>query len=172
MATAVDPVEDLHLTTAGLLIEAVAGLSSRLERQLEAHQLSVQWFDVLIRLYRTPGHRLRMSNLAAQTTLSASGLTRAVDRLETSGLVQREACPSDRRGSFAVLTPAGEARIGAALPSHVAELAELFDGHYSADELVAFAELLRRLRDAVNPAAACASGPDHEACDIAADEDS
>ena len=105
-----------------------------------------------------------MSNLAAQTTLSASGLTRAVDRLEASGLVEREACPSDRRGSFAVLTPAGEARIRGALPAHVEELRELLDGRFSPAELATLEELLRRLRDAVNPAAACASGPDREDC--------
>jgi MarR family 2-MHQ and catechol resistance regulon transcriptional repressor len=158
-----DLVQHSHLTTAGLLVEAVAGFGSRLERQLEAHQLSGQWFDVLIRLLRTPGHRLRMSDLAAQTTLSASGLTRAIDRLEASGLVRREACPSDRRGSYAVLTDAGEARISAAVPCHVDELREVFDAHYSPEELVTFTELLRRLRDVVNPAAACASAPDRVA---------
>ena len=158
-------VQHPHLTTAGLLVESVAGFGARLERQLELHHLSAQWFDVLMRLYRTPGHRLRMSDLAAQTTLTASGLTRAIDRLQTSGLVRREACPSDRRGSFAVLTEAGEARIAAAVPCHVEELAAVFDATYSPEELVTFTELLRRLRDAVNPAAACASALD--ACDDA-----
>lgn len=152
-----DLVQHPHLTTAGLLMEAVAGFGSRLERQLEQQQLSTQWFELLIRLLRTPGHRLRMSDLAAQTTLTASGLTRAVDRLEAAGLVRREACPSDRRGSFAVLTDAGETRISTAVAPHVEELCEVFDGHYSAAELETFTELLRRLRDAVNPAAACGS---------------
>jgi MarR family 2-MHQ and catechol resistance regulon transcriptional repressor len=146
-----------HLTTAGLLMEAVAGFGARLERQLEQQQLSAQWFELLIRLLRTPGHRLRMSALAGQTTLTASGLTRAVDRLEAAGLVRREACPSDRRGSFAVLTDAGEARISTAVAPHVAQLCEVFDGSYSPAELETFTELLRRLRDAVNPTAACAS---------------
>ncbi len=170
MGIPTDPVEHPHLTTAGLLVETVAGLQRRLERQLEAHHLSGQWFDVLIRLYRTPGHRLRMSSLAAQTTLSASGLTRAVDRLEASGLVEREACPSDRRGSFAVLTPAGEARIRDAVPEHVEELCELLDGSFSPTELTTLEELLRRLRDAVNPAAACASQAEGEDCGPPLDE--
>ena len=109
-----------HLTTIGLFIEAHAGLSRRMERSLETQSgLSVQWFEVLIRLARTPGHRLRMSDLAAQTTLSASGLTRAVDRLEAAGLVERQACPEDRRSTYAVLTDAGEDRIMAAVPVHV-----------------------------------------------------
>jgi MarR family 2-MHQ and catechol resistance regulon transcriptional repressor len=155
-----DPVQDPLLTTAGLLVEAAAGFGSRLEHELEQHHLSSQWFDVLMRLVRTPGHRLRMSGLAAQSTLSASGLTRAVDRLEAAGLVRRESCPSDRRGSFAVLTDAGEARITAAIPSHLDELRGVFEGHYSPEELATFTEMLRRLRDAVNPEAACASTPE------------
>jgi DNA-binding MarR family transcriptional regulator len=152
-------LEHPHLTTAGLLVEAVDGLSAQLEGQLEAHRLSPQWFGILLRLARTPGHRLRMAALAAQTTLSASGLTRAIDRLEAAGLVQRESCPSDRRGAFAVLTPEGEARVDAALPLHLGALEAVFDGHYSPDELTTLTDLLRRLRDAVNPAAACASEP-------------
>jgi DNA-binding MarR family transcriptional regulator len=149
-----------HLTTIGLLMEANAGLTAVLERRLEAEtSLSVQWFEVLIRLARTPGHRLRMSDLAAQTTLSASGLTRAVDRLEDAGLVQRAACPSDRRGSFAVLTDAGEKRIMAAVPVHVQHLTELLGESFTPEQLEQLTALARRLRDAVNPEAARASLP-------------
>lgn len=148
------------LTTLGLFIEAHAGLALAMERRLETEsRLSVQWFEVLIRLVRTPGHRLRMSDLAAQTTLSASGLTRAVDRLEAAGLVARQACPSDRRSTYATLTDEGEARILAALPLHVAQLVEVFDSLFTRDELETFTALTRRLRDATNPCAAKASDP-------------
>lgn len=152
------PVDHPLLTTIGLVVEAEAGLRTGFERQLDELGLSMQWFEVLIRLTRTPGHRLRMSDLAAQTTLSASGLTRAVDRLEAAGLVRREACPSDRRGAFAALTDAGEARLLEALPIHVAQLEEAFAG-FDPDELAQLTALLRRLRDTVNPEAAAASGP-------------
>lgn len=149
-----------HVTTAGLLVEAHSGFSTALERLLATEcGLSAQWFDVLMRLVRTPGHRLRMSDLAAQTTLSASGLTRAVDRLEAEGLVRREVCPSDRRGSYAVLTDAGAARISAAAPVHVAQLQAIFDDLYTEQEMAALTDLLRKLRDRVNPSAARASEP-------------
>ncbi|HJR25025.1 MAG TPA: MarR family transcriptional regulator [Acidimicrobiales bacterium] len=155
-----DTLGDPLLTTAGLFVEAHAGFSGRLEGLLaQASGLSVQWFDVLMRLVRSPGHRLRMSDLAAQTTLSPSGLTRAVDRLEAAGLVVREACPSDRRGAFAVLTEAGEQRISAAVPVHLDHLRELFDAVYTAEEVETLTSLLRRLRDEVNPEAAAASDP-------------
>jgi MarR family 2-MHQ and catechol resistance regulon transcriptional repressor len=150
-----------HLTTIGLFIEAHAGLSRRMERSLETQSgLSVQWFEVLIRLARTPGHRLRMSDLAAQTTLSASGLTRAVDRLEAAGLVERQACPEDRRSTYAVLTEAGDDRIMAAVPTHVAQVVQVLDQTFTPEELVTFTDLTRRLRDAANPCAAEASKPD------------
>lgn len=158
-----DLVQHPLVTTAGLLIEAYAGFSGRLERQLAQQcNLSSQWFEVLMRLVRNPGHRLRMSDLAAQTTLSASGLTRAVDRLEEAGLVRREACPSDRRGAFAVLTEAGEARITAAIPVHVGGLRAIFEDLYSPAEVESLTALLRKLRDSVNPDAAMASRPASE----------
>lgn len=159
--TGADLLDHPYLTTMGLFFESHAGLATAMERRLAVEaDLSVQWFEVLIRLARTPGHRLRMSDLAAQTTLSASGLTRAVDRLEAAGLVQRTACPSDRRGSFTVLTDAGEQRVMAAVPLHVQHLTELLEGIFSPPELKQFAALARRLRDGVNPEAALASSPE------------
>ncbi|MEO7572182.1 MAG: MarR family transcriptional regulator [Acidimicrobiales bacterium] len=166
MALATTPAEAALLdhpllTTAGLFVEAHAGLTVTAERRLAAEcGMTAQWFEVLIRLARTPGHRLRMTDLAAQTTLSASGLTRAVDRLEAAGLVQRQACPTDRRSTYAALTTTGESRILAALPLHVAHLIEVFEAVFTADELETYTGLTRRLRDAVNPCAAKASDPD------------
>ena len=89
-----DPFDDERLTAAGLLFEAYAGLSAALERRLaDECDLSIQWFEVLIRLARSPGHRLRMCELANQVALSPSGLTRAVDRLEVAQLVTRSTVP-------------------------------------------------------------------------------
>jgi DNA-binding MarR family transcriptional regulator len=151
-------LDDPDLTTVGLLVEAHAGLAAALLPSLEdGHGLTAQWFEVLLRLVRSPGERLRMSDLAAQTTLSASGLTRVVDRLEAQGLVERQACPTDRRGWFAVLTDAGRARILGAVPGHVAEVRALLDRAFDDDERAAFSALVRRLRDTVNPDAAEAS---------------
>jgi MarR family 2-MHQ and catechol resistance regulon transcriptional repressor len=153
-----DPLAHPYLTTIGLFMEAHAGLAATFERELaETSGLSVQWFEVLIRLARSPEHRLRMSDLAAQTTLSASGLTRSVDRLEAAGLVARQACPTDRRSTYAALTPLGEERIAAALPVHVAQVVDVLDQVFTPEELATFSDLTRRLRDAANPCAAKAS---------------
>jgi DNA-binding MarR family transcriptional regulator len=149
-----NPLDDPRLTTAGLFIEASSGLTSALERRLaEECDLPVQWFEVMLRLARSPGHRLRMCDLAGQVALSPSGLTRAVDRLEQHGLVTRESCAEDRRVAYASLTAAGLARIEAAVPVHLTHLDEYFTGVLSDEELAQLSSTMRKLRDHVKPGA-------------------
>src|SRR3954453_9370043 len=112
-------LDDPRFTAFGLFAEAYAGLTARFASQLERHRLSAVEFEVLLRLARSPGSRLRMTDLAGQTTLSTSGVTRVVDRMDRDGLVCREACPSDRRSSYAVITAAGQARLAEVLPDHL-----------------------------------------------------
>jgi DNA-binding MarR family transcriptional regulator len=94
-----------------------------------------------------------MSDLAAQTGLTPSGLTRAVDRLSEIGLVSRQACPEDRRGAFAALTQAGDERMAQALAIHRSQIAALLDGALEPEEELVFAAALRKLRDRLNPEA-------------------
>lgn len=148
-------LDDADLTTIGLFFEAHAGVRSALEKRLEGEcGLPVQWFEVLLRLARTPGQRLRMSELAAQTSVTASGLTRVVDRLVDAGLVARESCPEDRRSWYAALTDDGRARIDAAVPAHLGHIQEVVGPVLSPAEMATLSSLLRKLRDALNPLAA------------------
>ncbi len=152
------PLDDPRLTLAGLFFEAHDGLTAHLSRRLEVEfGMSHQSFEVLLRLGRSPDQRLRMSDLAAQVTMSASGLSRAVDRLEAAGLVSRVACPTDRRSVYAALTPAGQARIDELLPAHLDHLEEEFTGALDAADRADLERILRRLRDHVNPEAVRAS---------------
>ncbi|MGN6688074.1 MAG: MarR family winged helix-turn-helix transcriptional regulator [Actinomycetales bacterium] len=145
--------DDDRLTAMGLLEETRAGVSELLAPQLAEHGLSVLEFVVLLRLGRSPGERLRMADLATQVLLSASGLTRVIDRIENQGLVERTSCREDRRGTWAVLTPAGRERLDAALPGHVAGIDEHFTGLLEPDELAELMRLLRKVRDVVRPGA-------------------
>jgi DNA-binding MarR family transcriptional regulator len=88
-----------------------------------------------------------MSELAAHTSLTPSGLTRSVDRLQEQGLVDRRVCPEDRRGAFAVLTPSGRALMDRAIPDHIAHVDEVLSDLFTADEEQTLAALLRKLRD-------------------------
>lgn len=146
-------LEDPRITAMGLFVEAYSGLNARLNVQFAEHGLGNVDFEVLVRLARSPGGQLRMTDLAAQTGLSTSGVTRVVDRLERDGLATRRACPTDRRGSFTVIAPAGLAKMHEVLPGHLALIDEWFTGRLSPEELTALLSGLRRIRDAVRPEA-------------------
>ena len=60
-----------------------------------------------------------MTDLANDLHLSPSGITRRIDGMERAGLVERKQCPSDRRGSNAVLTDEGLRVLREAAPTHV-----------------------------------------------------
>jgi DNA-binding MarR family transcriptional regulator len=147
------PFDDLRITAMGLFTEAFTGLTARVSEQLASHGVSIVEFEVLIRLARSPQCQLRMTDLAAQTQLTTSGITRVVDRLERTGLVCREACPTDRRSSFAVITDAGRARMEEVLPGHIELIEHWFTGRLTPDQLALMLDALRVVRDAVRPEA-------------------
>ena len=150
-------LDDPRFTAFGLFAEAYAGLTARFAAQLEEHRLSAVEFEVLLRLARSPGRRLRMTDLAGQTSLSTSGVTRVVDRMDRDGLVRREACPSDRRSSYAVITEAGRVRLDEVLPGHLALVQQWFIGQLTPEQLADMLDSLRTIRDAVNPCATAGS---------------
>ena len=149
--------DDPRFTAIGLFAEAFTGLSSRFAAQFEQHRVSPVEFEVLMRLARSPQNRLRMTDLAGQTSLSTSGVTRVVDRMDRGGLIRREACPSDRRSSFAVITDAGLARLDEILPGHLELVQRWFIDQLTPDQLAQMLESLRTIRDAVNPCATAGS---------------
>jgi DNA-binding MarR family transcriptional regulator len=152
LADMADPLDDPRLTLAGLFHETSDGLRLEFERRLAADSgLSVAWFEVLLRLARSEGRRLRLSELAAQTLFTRSGLSRLVDSLESAGLVERTACPSDRRGTFAQLTPAGLARIRGALPDHLDQIDAHLIGQLEPGERAQLEAVLRKIRDHIHP---------------------
>jgi DNA-binding MarR family transcriptional regulator len=95
-------------------------LDAELARDLARESgLSSADYEVLVHLSEIPGHRLRMNDLGARMLWSKSRLSHQVTRMEHRGLVARENCPSDARGSFVRVTTAGLDAIAAAAPAHV-----------------------------------------------------
>ncbi|MFF0610015.1 MarR family winged helix-turn-helix transcriptional regulator [Nocardia tengchongensis] len=142
--------DDPRLTSIGLLYEAHAGLLAKLEETWKRNGLSGLDLNALMRLSRSPGRKLRMTDLAAQTGLSTSGVTRLVDRLERNGFVRREADPADRRSSYAVLTAAGATRVARVLPAYLADVDRWFTGLLTPAQLEDLTASLRVIRDATN----------------------
>jgi len=100
-------------------LRASIRLMERLDAELEGHGISLADYEILVHLSAEPSGELRMTELAARTLVSRSGLTRRLDRLVVSGLVERRSCPTDRRGVFAVLSDAGRRRLEESAPTHV-----------------------------------------------------
>ncbi len=108
------------VTNWGLVVEGFAKTQRVLQADIEASDLSPIWFEVMLRLVRTPGHRLPMTQLADEVLFSSGGFTKLADRIQKAGYVERIGCPSDRRVTWITLTDDGEKVINAALKRHVA----------------------------------------------------
>jgi MarR family 2-MHQ and catechol resistance regulon transcriptional repressor len=152
-ATAQGIFDDPRLTAMGLLAETYTGIQDKVMPTIAAAGLSMTDFDVLLRLARSAGGRLRMTDLATQTALSTSGITRVVDRLDKRGLATRESCPSDRRGSFAVLTGPGQDLLTGVVGEHIRDIDRWFTSLLDGDQLDGLLGALRILRDEVRPGA-------------------
>jgi DNA-binding MarR family transcriptional regulator len=123
-----------------------AHLTRELDADLrETHSLSLSAYDVLVQLSSASNHMMRMSDLAESVVLTPSGLTRLVDRLCREGLVEREECSDDARGSFAVLTELGARRFAEARPTHLDGVRRLFLSQFSPQELRRMGEAWERV---------------------------
>jgi DNA-binding MarR family transcriptional regulator len=128
----------------------LAALHARIEDALEkalrrGHSLSVSEYGVLDVLARQDGWHMRMTQLANAVVLSQSATTRLVTRLEDRGLLQRYLCPTDRRGIYTEVTPAGHELLAAARPTHDATVSTALDEAEQVPELALLVQALDRL---------------------------
>ncbi|MFC1412061.1 MarR family winged helix-turn-helix transcriptional regulator [Streptacidiphilus sp. N1-12] len=145
-----DGVQDRELVTWwGLVVEAYARTAPLLQvGPVGGVDLPGPWFEVLLRLLRTPGGRLTMTRLAHEVALTSGGFTKLADRMVGAGLIERQASLEDRRVSHAVLTAEGRRIAEEAQQLHVAALREHFLGPLGEQRAGQLAALMRVLRDA------------------------
>jgi DNA-binding MarR family transcriptional regulator len=94
-------------------------LMRQLDRDLNVHGLNTHDYEILVVLSEAEGNRLRMTELADATSQSRSRLSHQISRMESRGLVRRDECEGDKRGTFAVLTAEGMDAITRVAPHHV-----------------------------------------------------
>lgn len=148
-------LDDEEMRAWRALLGASLTLQAILDDELAAeHGFGIAEYEVLVLLSEHPGRRMRMSELAARLHLSPSGLTRRLDNLAARGWVARERCPSDKRGTYAVLTDLGFAELERAAPTHVRGVRRHFVDLLSPDQLSAVANVLEQVqRDCTESAA-------------------
>ncbi|KOG30825.1 MarR family winged helix-turn-helix transcriptional regulator [Streptomyces resistomycificus] len=110
-------------------IAATQLLEDAIDRQLQQEAgMPHLYYSILANLSEAPEHRLRMTDLAEKVKITRSRLTYAVTRLEKDGLLRREDCRWDKRGSVAALTDEGMTVLEHTAPGHVETVrAALFD---------------------------------------------
>ena len=156
-------LDDERLTVMGLLAETWAALSARGAAAAGRPRPRAGRVRGLLRLARSPEGLLRMTDLAAQTTLTSSGITRVVDRLVERGLVTRRACATDRRTTYAVITDSGRQLLAEVLPGQLALIEDwLVEPLRAAGRLAELVAALRTLRDHADPCAVAGAEPSAE----------
>lgn len=142
-----------------LWLEVSTTLPAILNRQLSRDsQLSVQDFEVLVRLSETDGGEMRVVALAERMRWERSRLSHHLTRMEKRGLIERRVCCSDGRGAIIHLTNPGMAALRQAAPGHAALVRRIVFGGLNRghlDELEAFLSRIRQSlakEDNANPA--------------------
>jgi DNA-binding MarR family transcriptional regulator len=127
-------------------LQSHASILRELDAELVAeHRMTTRDYEVLLYLAQAPDRKLPMSALATSTMLTRSGITRLIDGLVEAGLIERVACSSDARVSYARLTDAGYGKLRDAGCTHVASIQRLFLEHFTPEEIDQLASLLGRL---------------------------
>jgi DNA-binding MarR family transcriptional regulator len=117
------------------------------------------YYGLLVQLGEAPERRLRMTELAKRAKITRSRLSHAVARLERSGWVRREDCPSDKRGQFAVLTDAGYEVLRDTAPGHVEAVRQAVFDRLTPEQQKSLGEIMEIVAEGLQPKEAGADLP-------------
>ncbi|WP_229075988.1 MarR family winged helix-turn-helix transcriptional regulator [Actinoplanes sp. DH11] len=137
---------DTEMRTWLNLTQVLMLMPAALDRQLrEDTGIPHAYYQILANLSDEPGRCMRMTDLARRVGTTTSRLSHAVASLEQRGWVQRQACPSDKRGQIAHLTASGLDTLRDAAPGHVAEVRRLVFDHLSDEDVERLGQITARL---------------------------
>ncbi|WP_433043614.1 MarR family winged helix-turn-helix transcriptional regulator [Dactylosporangium sp. CS-033363] len=133
------------MATLGRLGRLFGLLGRAVDATFAEHDLQRGEYDVLAALRRAGApYALTPSALADTLMLSRAGMTNRLDRLETAGLIERQANRADRRSLRVALTPPGLALVDAVTTEHVANESRLLSA-LSAQERATLDDIARKL---------------------------
>jgi DNA-binding MarR family transcriptional regulator len=127
-------------------MRAGLAVTRAMDRDAEATgRLLFSEHHILATLNESPPIGVRPTELAERTGLTKSGLTRAIDRLESQRLIERRPCPADARGQLIVMTPPGKRVLRRAAPEHFRSIARNFADHLTDREVDVVTTALARV---------------------------
>lgn len=105
----------------------------------------LSWYDVLLELSRNPGAGLRQYEIGERVLLNKHNLSRLIDRLESEGLVKREACDIDGRGNIVKITGKGAQLKREMWPVYAKAIQELIAEPLTATQVRSLSEIMNAL---------------------------
>ncbi len=102
-----------------VLSRAYKAINEQVNKSIQANGLNPTEFAVLELLFHKGDQP--MQQIGEKILLASGSITYVVDKLEQKGLLQRIACPSDRRVTYASITEAGKKFIEDIFPAMLSE---------------------------------------------------
>jgi len=139
---------DERLATTGALLEAQTAVGAAIDRlAVEPAGLDPGTADLLVRLSKSAACGIRGVDIGEQCQMTATRVSRLVDRAEEAGLVERTPDPEDRRAQHVVLTEKGREAAAAFAPLMTDVIDDLVVDTLSTAERATLIDLLDRVRD-------------------------
>ncbi|MEV5979141.1 MarR family transcriptional regulator [Streptomyces sp. NPDC052114] len=141
-------------------LQATTLLDDSLDRQLQRDAgMPHMYYGLLVQLSDAPRKRLRMTELAKKMKITRSRLSHAIARLEKSGWVRREDCPSDKRGQLAILTDDGFEVLRRTAPGHVTAVRQALFDRLTPEQQKSLGEIMTIIAEGLQPKEAGADLP-------------
>jgi DNA-binding MarR family transcriptional regulator len=135
-----------------LLVRTQQVLLGRVEAALkEAGLPPLSWYDVLLELSRDPEAGLRQYEIGERVLLNKHNLSRLIDRLESDGLVKRQACDEDGRGNVVKITRKGAQTKQQMWPVYARAIQQLIAEPLTATQTRSLTEILGALLERHRP---------------------
>ena len=137
-------VEQMHAVTSLMRVQQL--VLGRLDELLKPHGLTFARYEALVLLTFSRAGALPLGKMGSRLQVHPTSITSIVDRLESSGMVNRRRHPDDKRAVLAEITDAGRATVEAATADLLG--AEFGLGALSTEQLQELSAMLKPVREA------------------------
>lgn len=132
----------LSLKLFVVLTRALESVDKKVAKDIKSYDLNLSEFGVLEFLYHKGEQPIQI--IGKKILLASSSITYVIDKLEQKKLLERVACPKDRRVTYARLTVESKALMHRIFPQHIAAMEGIFAGLTTAEKEKAI-ELLKKI---------------------------
>ncbi|WP_215115284.1 MarR family winged helix-turn-helix transcriptional regulator [Exiguobacterium sp. s80] len=115
-----------NLKALTVMVRAVDALHEVIKQDVAKFGLNPTDFSVLELLYHKGRQPIQL--IGKKVLITSSSITYVINKLEKKNYVVRQACPTDRRVTFAELTTEGRELMDTIFPEHEKTINQVFEG--------------------------------------------